>query len=92
MKGEEKGRRNQSGQEEPQLTVTCDKISASAMETKRSNRAAPCWAVSSPPGTLSPGAAQEECVWAENYRRSEDTTAGDSQLMHFLWLNLVSHF
>lgn len=33
-------------------------------ETKRSNRAAPCWAVSSPPGTLSPGAAQEECVWA----------------------------
>ena len=83
-----KGRRNENGQGEPQLTVSCDKISTNAMKEKGTIERS-LVAVSSPPGTLSPGAAQEEYVWAGKTRRSEDTTARDSQLIAFLVAEFV---
>lgn len=92
-KGEEKGRRNQSGQEEPQLTVTCDKISANAMKQKGAieqllvGQSVPLQAHS----VL--GLPRKSVSGLENYRRSEDTTAGDSQLIAFLVAEfVVSHF
>ena len=90
-KGEEKGRRNESGQGEPQLTVHMWQNLNQCHEIKRSNRALPCWAVSHAHSGL--GCPGRVCLGWKTTEKSEDTIARDFQLIAFLvakWV--VSHF